>query len=109
MVTNYELSYRQSLLILLSDPGKARGCSTNIVVVKSPTHAFPPPTLRRRHTLMDRDSYSNLAEFWFLTDGGFVSGRVCKQPAKQASLFVNGKKNLIKIVVCLINEASQVN
>ena len=36
----------------LADPGKARGCSTNSLVINSLSHPFPPTALRRRHAQM---------------------------------------------------------
>ena len=47
----------------LADPDKARGCSTNSLVInsliESVSQLFPPTALRRRHTQTDRDSSSS--------------------------------------------------
>ena len=47
----------------LADPGEARGCSTNSLVIGSVSQLvsepFPPAALRRRHAQMVRDSTSS--------------------------------------------------
>ena len=49
---------------LLEDPGKARGCSINslvinsLILINSVSQPFPPTALRRRHARTVRDSTS---------------------------------------------------
>ena len=44
---------------LLADPGEARGCSINSLVIHSLSEPFPPTALRRRHAQTVRDSSSS--------------------------------------------------
>ena len=45
--------------MFLADPGEARGCSTNSLVIKSVSQPFPPTALRRRHAQTVRDGSSS--------------------------------------------------
>ena len=60
MITIYLLAFQ---LMYLADPGAARGCSTNSLVINSFINSlsqpFPPPALRRRHAQSVRDSNSS--------------------------------------------------
>ena len=44
--------------VLLANPGEARGCSTNSLVINSLSEPFPPTALRCRHSQAVRDSTS---------------------------------------------------
>ena len=52
-----------NVMSLLADPGEARGCSTNSLVINWlidwVSHPFPPTALRRRHAQIVRDRASN--------------------------------------------------
>ena len=39
--------------IFLAEPGAARGCCANTLVINSVSHPFPVTALRRRHAQMD--------------------------------------------------------
>ena len=92
---------------LLTDPGKAKGCSINSLVINSLIQPFPPTALRRRYaqtvgdttssykidyvivikTSLNPEGHQNpisgskvmaiLLKRWVLPIGGASSGRVC--------------------------------
>ena len=52
----------------LADPGEARGCSTNSLVIKSVRQPFPPTALRRRYAQTVRDiTSSNKIDYVIVT------------------------------------------
>ena len=56
--------------LFLADPGKARGCSKNSLVIHQIIHLvsqpFPPTALRRRHATTVRDSSSSYKINYFI-------------------------------------------
>ena len=55
----YGKSFKIDDTPLLTDLGKAMGCTTNTVVIKQATHPFPPLPLQRRHAQMVIDGASS--------------------------------------------------
>ena len=57
----------------LADPGKARDCSTNSLVIHSANHPFPPTALRRRHAQTVRDRASSYKIDYVIGNKSFIN------------------------------------